>query len=500
MPLEAARPYISYVDEGNFLHPAVRLLRGGGWDPGWYEYPQLPIAAVTAAWRLYAPIYHAANGVRLVDRLPPTVEIYDDLEPFDLLLIARVLNVAIGVAVVVLTGLLARRLGGELAGVSAALLSAVAPALVLRGSIASIDSYAVLTVLVCLYLTDATRASSRSGLLCALAGAAAGLSFASKYPSVAVIAAVAVTTSLQPVRWREKARRLALATAGLVLGVVLGMPATIRQTSRVVEAIHHQSSLYSEMSSPPLWKQALVRAEWDLRYEKPELGLVFLVLVFGGCIVGLRDRRIAATIWGWLAFGVVALALYATRSYQPFRNVVPLVPPACAAVGLFVAWLGRRLRQPVLVGAVFAGWLFFAFGVPLFAYGQDRARQRDSRVEAIDWLRAYARASGDDVLFLRELGFRTSEVARQPAGATIRRWEEFEAAAERDRPRFIVAGVVSKPGVGPIDALASARLTRLYDLRFRKGTKPVYGPWIYGENELIVYVLERKPEASPPPP
>src|SRR5262249_49801849 len=154
--------------------------------------------------------------------------------------------------------------------------------------------------------------------------------------------------------------------AGLLLGVALGMPAAIRHTPQVVAAIRHQSAAYTELTSPPLWRQALVRAEWDLRYERPELGFVFLALASGGCIVGLRDRRIAATIWGWLAFAAIALALYGTRSFQPFRNVVPLVPPACAAAGLFVAWLGRRLRQRVLVGAVFAGWLFFAFAVPLF--------------------------------------------------------------------------------------------------------------------------------------
>ncbi len=446
----------------------MRLFREGGWDPGWYEYPQLPIVAVTAAWRLYAPVYRAMHGTRLVDQLPARVELYDDLEPFDLLLIARGLNLAIGVAVVVLTGLLARRIGGEAAGVSAALLAAVTPALVLRGSIASIDGYAVLTVLACLYLTDCTRTSSRPGLLCALAGAAAGLSFASKYPAVAVVAAVVVTTLLQPIRWREKARRLALTAAGLLLGVALGMPASIGQTQKVADAIRHQAAAYREMTSPPLWRQALVRAEWDLRYEKPELGLTFLALAACGLAVGLRDRRISATVWGWCAFAAIALALYGTRRYQPFRNLVPLVPPACVAVGLLIARLRERLRRPVLIGAVFAGWLLVSLAIPLAAYGRDRAHRKDTRVEAVDWLVGNA-GRGDDVLFLRDLGFRTSEIARVPARASVRRWEEFETAAERDRPRYIVASTVWMPGVGPIDALASPRLSRLYDVAFPSG-------------------------------
>src|SRR5262249_35925058 len=115
-PLPAARPYIAYVDEGNFLHPVVRLLREGGWDPHWYEYPQLPIVTVTGALRVYAPVYRVRHGRELVQALLPSVEQYDDLEPFVILKIARAINAAIGVAVVILAGLLARRLAGPLAG------------------------------------------------------------------------------------------------------------------------------------------------------------------------------------------------------------------------------------------------------------------------------------------------------------------------------------------------------------------------------------------------
>lgn len=496
VPMGAARPYINYVDEGNFLHPAVRVLQRGGWDPGWYLYPQLPIDAVTAAWRLYAPVYRAVHGRALADRLPPRVEVYDDLEPFDLLLIARGLSVAIGVAVVVLTGLLARRMAGGIAGVSAALLSAVTPALVLRGSIANVDSYAILAVLASLFVTDRTRTSPRPGRMCALAGTAAGLAFASKYPAVVVIAAVATTTLVQPLPPREKARRLALAAAGLVLGVAIGMPTVIRHAPDVVRGIGGQALEYRQMSSPPLWRQAIARSEWDLSYERPELGVAFLVLAACGLVAGVRDRRIAPTVWGWLAFGGLALALYATRPYQPFRNAVPLVPPACAAIGILVARARERLRPAALIGAAFAAWLLLAFAVPLTAYARERARLKDTRAEAIDWLAARA-GSGDDVLFVRELGVRSSETARQPARSSVRPWAEVEAAAERERPRFIVAGVLSPPGALPVDALASPRLLGHYELRFRSGSAPYTGPSIWGYNALAVYVLERKTESPP---
>jgi hypothetical protein len=169
------------------------------------------------------------------------------------------------------------------------------------------------------------------------------------------------------------------------------------------------------------------------------------------------------------------------------------VPPACAAIGILVARARERLRPPALVGTAFAVWLLFAFAAPLTAYARDRARLKDTRVEAIDWLAARARPS-DDVLFVRELGFRSSEMARVAARTTVRPWAEVEASAGRDRPRFLVAGVLSPPGAAPMDAVASPRLRGLYDLRFRVGSEPYAGPSMWGYNALIVYVLERRAE------
>lgn len=276
LPLTAARPYIAYVDEGNFLHSAFRLVKEGGWDPRSYLYPQFPVLAVVAAARVVDPIYRSVRGRSLRDRIPAQIELYDELEPFALLLIARCMSLALGLGTVALTGLLAMRLAGPRAGAAAALLAAVAPALVLRGSIATVDPYATIFVLSCLYFTDLTRTWPRAGLASFLAGAMAGGAFASKYPSVVVIAAFGVTTLLQRIAWRERLRRLCLSGLGLLVGAALAMPALLEHPGDVNDAIARQSNFYAQHVSPPLWKQAFLRAEWDIPYENAELGFVFL--------------------------------------------------------------------------------------------------------------------------------------------------------------------------------------------------------------------------------
>src|SRR5512134_2688809 len=103
--LLSARPYIAYVDEGNFLHPVTAMLREGGWDPGWYLYPQFPVIAVAAVLRVWAPVYRVLHGRPLAHDLSRSPQIYDVLEPFDVLIAARAINLALEAAIVVLTGL-----------------------------------------------------------------------------------------------------------------------------------------------------------------------------------------------------------------------------------------------------------------------------------------------------------------------------------------------------------------------------------------------------------
>jgi len=492
VPLTAARPYIAYVDEGNFLHPAARLLRDGGWDPRWYLYPQFPTIVAVAAMRLYAPVYGAVHGRPLRDRISHGVELYDDLEPFDLLLIGRGVSLVLGLLMIVLTGLFARRLGGPVAGATAALLAAVTPALVLRGSIATVDPYATLFALACLYLTDVKRTSARPGLISFLAGLMGGVAFASKYPSVVVMIAFGLTTVLQRIDWREKLRRLLLGASGLALGAALAMPAVVLHTREVYDAIRNQATAYGQTTSVPLWQQAFRRAEWDIRYERPELGVVLVLLALGGLIVSLRDRKAASTIWGWCGFAAVSLVMYGRQSFQPFRNLLPLVPLACIAASLFFVWLRSRLSRPFWADAVAVLWIAVAFVVPLARYSRERLHLRDTRVEAVDWLAAHARPE-DEVLFIRELGILSQERDRLPTRNEASWWDQAAAAIRERRPRFVVAGVLDRLGAPSVDVAALPEVRSAYVPRFRQGFRPTVGvnSW-WRDNDQIVVVLERK--------
>jgi hypothetical protein len=492
IPVTAARPYIAYVDEGNFLHSPFRLLKEGGWNPPASPYPQLPGIVVTAAARAIDPMYRAVRGVSLRDRIPAQIELYDELEPFGLLLLVRFLNVALGIALVVLTGLLARRLAGPRAGAAAAALAALTPALALRGSSATVDSLVTLWVLACLWLTDLTRTSRRAGLVSFGAGAMAGLAFASKYPSGIVLAAFGVTTLLLPIAGRERVRRLALAAAGLVAAAFLAMPAIRLSPAGAYASILREIRFYGNVDSPSLWRQALLRAEWDIPFEGAELGFVFTAAALAGIVLGLRDRDLRPTLWGWCTYAGIAFALFGTRTFQPFRNLLPLVPLGCVAAALLFVRIRHRVRRKVWIDAAALGWLLLAFGLPMAAYARDRSRLRDSRTIAVDWLTAHVQP-GDDVLLVHDLGILRQEVDRVRANTRVRWWEQVESEVRSNPPRFIVGGVRTNGDGSLVEVSSLPAVGGAYVSRLRAGTRPTVleRAWWRG-NDQIVEILERK--------
>jgi hypothetical protein len=368
----------------------------------------------------------------------------------------------------------------------------VTPALVLRGSIATVDPYATFFVLVCAYLTDVARTASHPEVISFAAGAAAGAAFASKYPSVLVIVAFGVSTLCRPVGLPEKARRLALAALGLVLGASAAMPALVAHPVDVYQAIRMQAAFYGKGPSAALWQQAFFRAERNFEYARPELGFLFVAFALAGLVLGLRDRRISSTLVGWCAFVAASLYLHGSQTLQPFRNLLPLVPLGCVAVSIFFVIVRRRVRNPRwVVDAVAVLWLLLTFVAPLSQYAKARHELEDPRKVAMDWLVAHVR-SDDHVLFVRELGFLNQELSRLSARHTVTWWQDAQTEVRSAQPRFIVTGILDRMSGPPIDVAALPPIRSDYEVRFRVGTRPTAPDnWWWRGNDQIVAVLER---------
>jgi hypothetical protein len=491
--LTAGRPYINYVDEGNYLHPVAAMLREGAWDPRSYMYPQLPTTLAAAAARLYAPFHPSFHDGRTFhEDLSVGRVSYEVLEPFELLLAGRFLSFLAGLGIVVLTGLYARRLLGTPAGLLAMFLAAWVPPLVIRGSIATVDPWSALFSLACFFFADRLRASGHSREAF-LAGAMAGLAFASKYPAVLAACGAGLTLLLEERSWRDKIRWLMIGVAGTLVGMLAGMPALVLHPDEVIEALKRQNYLYNHLTvTPRLWEQAILRAEWDIPYEHPELGIPFLLLGAAGAVVALRDRRLAKTVAGWLLFLGIALVLYLPKSFQAFRNLLPHVPLLCLLVTILYARIRERLARPVWADAGAVLVVLALFGWPISQWAVQRAEMADTRTKAMDWLARHS-GPGHTVLILRELGFVQSEIRRLEGKVVQRRWPQSVAAIRSRSPHFLVVGQLERNGAPLLDTARHAAVLRGYVLRAQFGDRPTpaHPGWWKG-NRQVMYVFEKK--------
>jgi hypothetical protein len=444
--LTAGLPYFSYVDEGHVLHPALKMAGARSWDPGWYQYPSLPMDAIAGAVLLSAPTYAALHGHPLADDLTEEPSRYYDLvEPAEVIVVARLLVLAVSLGIVLLTGLLARRLAGDAAGLFAALLAALVPALVIRGAIVTTDPWAAFFVLAAIYCAEgAVRAErpSRAALQAGLAGAMIGCALTSKYPGVLVAVAVVPTLLRVAGDWRRRVLLVGIATAAALLAAALTMPALVLRSREVMADVARQARLYGTVSEG-YWHQAVGRAEWDQPFDGPELGVILLgCALLGGVagMIGLRDRRLAGTVLAWALYAGTLAFLLCRFPLRPFRNLLPLVPLVCVLAALLLVWVRQRVRRPAWVDAA-AALAVLALLLPGdVAFALDRAGLPDARSEAIAWVAART-GPEDTVLVSEELAVAGSEFSRLRAEALV-----LDVARARARLRrrgdvkFVITG------------------------------------------------------------
>ena len=444
-------PYISYVDEGGVLHPVTHLVRFGGWDPGWYQYPSLSMYLTAAVLHASRPAYRLVHGRPLAADLPPEGDLYDLIAPPEVILAGRGVVAAASLVTVLLGMALARRLAGRSAAIVAGLLLAMTPALVQRGCIVITDTLAAAFVAGVLLAAEDLRSILQGGgpsSLAArrhalLAGALAGLAAATKYPAGAVFVVILVAVFVPGGLSFERVRLAALSTLAAILATLTAMPALVFSTRQVLAGLVAQAHDYATFpNTRGLFRQALYVEElgWLLTF----VGILGLVLI------ALRhDTR--PTVASWLVFGGLLLVPLLRYGFQPFRNALPLVPPfVVAASCLFgdgsplARWRGAR---------VFAAAILLVSLTPGLLGAWDMRRHTDMRVFLVDEL-ARDRWVGKRVLVERELAILPAELRRAKAAVTVAPWSEMRQLAGNGEFDAVVFGDFDTTSALPDSLLA----------------------------------------------
>ncbi len=495
--LRAAYPYINYVDEGHILHRVTLMLHDRTWDPGWYYYPPLPSYTVAAAAVLISPLYSRGAGRPLGDDLSPSPpHVYDNVAPGALLLVGRVVCLALALAIVLQSALLARRLGGETAAWLAAVGAALLPALVVRGAIVSVDGFVTVFVLLALDLADRARRLPAPGRLVWLAGAAAGLAASSKYPAGLVGLGVVASLSFATWTWRARFRAMATAALSAIAALLITMPPLVLRTAQVLEHLRTESRLYASARVGLYWEQILRRAEWDLPYTGPEVGWGFVILTACGLAMALAQPRTREATAPWLVYGGATAALLALHpGFRAFRNLLPLAALATVLVGLLGAALAKKVSRPGVLTAAGALLLASLFLAPVLRYDAERSRFADSRAEAIDWMEDHG-AENQAVLVMHEIAVLPSELAR--LGKRTRRvvWTSpILAEIAAAKPRWLLLGDLQQDGRSVLSSETWSAIGERFDrvATFGESLASVDGATWKGNRQSLSVWRRRRP-------
>lgn len=253
---------------------------------------------------------------------------------------ARMANVVVGVAIVVLTGLIGRRTAGNGAALLAALIVAIAPLAVeltlVRNDLGMVAAALAATYVAIAHMNDPGK------VWAVWAGALGGIAGAIKYSSVfAIVPVLLATWSPGPIR--ERLTRAALGIAGFVIAVFVtnhfiwyDFPNFLRQLSDQV-AITGRGH-WAATDNPASFYVMIL--------DRFGTGSLMLLLSAAYAVYGLalQDRR----LWIFLSFPILYLWFMSGRPSQFPRWVFPLLPfvavAGCAALAAVVQVVGRLGR------------------------------------------------------------------------------------------------------------------------------------------------------------
>ncbi|MFN2509399.1 MAG: ArnT family glycosyltransferase, partial [Chthoniobacterales bacterium] len=443
-PIRAGWPYSDYIDEGFVLHQVIDQLNTRSLNCRWYGYPTLPSFLVTGSMIVSNPIYRLAHGHGFRRDLPrdkhrysaDRVE-YDLISPPELILVGRIVIALISLGTVAVAGLLARELGGAVAGAMAMLLTAVSPALVSRSSNVIVDSVAAFFAIVSLYVAARLRFSGsepdrRARRYAGLGGLAAGLAVSSKYTAGAVFAALLICCVTAGATWQQRMSFVAVASGSLLLAALCTTPAFIFHPDLIVRDMQRTGMLYKTLHLPPDY--------WPAALTQHELGIPLVVAGFGGILLMLRGQSTRLIALSWIVFAILLLAPLVGFRFQPFRNLLPLVPPFCVAAALLFTSL-----QNVRGGWRWGHWGLLATGTLLAAsagqtsvgYVRDRLSRVDTRISAIDWLQRETQPM-DSIVALRELAITPAEWKRLARQVKIIPWTKARETLRQERLHYFV--------------------------------------------------------------
>jgi hypothetical protein len=374
-------PYAYNADEELHFVPQATRAADGDWYSGYFENPSGLTYLLALVYRVVLP--GADVSMLLVD------------DPARVFTIARLVVVALGVAVVAAVALAGRQAFGRPAGVWAAAFLGLSflPVFYSRQALNDVPTLLPLA----LGLAACLRLHERGGTrLAVLAGLAVGLAAGVKYLAAPMTVVIGIALLLRVLERRQRPlpalRDLAVAALACVVGLLLLNPFLVLNAGKFWGDISGQSAQAATV------KLGQVEAAWS-GYPLTllwGLGVVPVALALAGLVLAWRVDRGRAVLL--VAFPVLLYVVMSAQDRWFARWLLPAYPALAVLAGHAADRAVRALRArlpDVVRPAAAAVVAVIALGQPVADVVRSDALllRADTRTEALAWLLATPEAA-----------------------------------------------------------------------------------------------------------
>jgi 4-amino-4-deoxy-L-arabinose transferase-like glycosyltransferase len=375
-------PYLYDIDERvYFVDKVIGMLATGDLNPHWFGHPGTTTMYMLCV--LYTIIFLGGLGLGIFADVDDFKTLYYQ-DPAVLYLSGRMLMAIFGVATILLTYIIARRLFNRPTGLLAATFLALSPLHVYFSKFIRTDIQMTFFLLVafwfCLEIVERQTWSSY-----VLAGFFTGLATVTKYPAL-IISLMIMTAHILSIGQRHTTKLFGSVIVGL-LGAFIGSPFLFLDAKTVLSDIFVQNRPRHLSATGEGLIQNLVWYVSDPLVDS--LSLIGLILSAVGVVICLTSGQ--KNKWLLISFPVFFLFFIASLNLRWERWIIPMIPFLCilAAHTLHwtTTWIGNRWssRASLGVGCI----VLLGIVVPLFQADILQGRElsgTDTRTLARAWM------------------------------------------------------------------------------------------------------------------
>ena len=314
-------PYLYHPDEWQVVQVYLAIIRNSDLNPHWFTYPSFTIYMNSFFYWLYFIARNLFGSYHLTDISFPKVLVMGTgiIDDPNIFILGRGVSILFGIGVMVLVYLCTLKVTGKpLAGLVAALFTAVSPVNVEQSRLILPNIFVAFVVLVVLWFS--LRIYSRGDLLSySLAGLFVGFTIAAKYNGAIIFVTVIAAHFFRSGFRLKKLNYLLLASISSVVGFIIATPYALLDIHTFL-SMTLQSGIDYVTGHPGQEGQAFF---WYINYLIRYEGIITLAALFTMVIALIKKDKVVLLI---SIFPIVYFIFICSMQIRNDKTILPLIP------------------------------------------------------------------------------------------------------------------------------------------------------------------------------